>query len=314
MREEARGQGSETGVTNTFAREVIGYVERPGGHRIRYGIHLPEGGNFSRAIVFLNGRAEWMEKYIELPLALKLPPDTAYLSMDHRGQGGSTGDRAWIDTYDTFVDDVKAVLDNVLGSSIPYSILAHSTGGLVAVYGVLRKKLRPEAMVFSSPLLGLRHKPMRPLFGWPLMELASLTPLYRWNMPFERHVDIGFERNKLTRDRRMFERICATPYPMPGPSCGWVRASYRAIHWIHSRARLQGWSVPTLIMASRRDRIVNPLATGVWVERVREYAQAPVELFWEEDSYHELFAEVPEVFDASVRKAREWLSRFFFHD
>ena len=71
---------------------------------LRYGTY-PTNNKFSKYVLFANGRTEWIEKYNYLPESLDLPKDTGFVSWDHRGQGGSGGARAMVDSYDSYSKD-----------------------------------------------------------------------------------------------------------------------------------------------------------------------------------------------------------------
>ncbi|MEZ4742362.1 MAG: alpha/beta fold hydrolase [Bdellovibrionota bacterium] len=132
---------------------------------IRYAVHsAAPKGSIKKYLVFLNGRTEYIEKYSYLPKDFKLPKDFAFLTLDHRGQGASGGARGHIDSYESFIDDAKIVIDNVVKDT-PYIMVCHSMGGLVGLLGHLNQTFSAKKLILSSPLLGLPDKPMpKPLF------------------------------------------------------------------------------------------------------------------------------------------------------
>ena len=109
---------------------------------IRYATYS-RGTDPSKALIFLNGRTEWIEKYQGLPLKLNLPEDVVFITMDHRGQGASGGLRADVDSYESFVKDIGTVLNRAC-RDLPYSIIAHSMGGLIGLYGCLTHHLTAQ--------------------------------------------------------------------------------------------------------------------------------------------------------------------------
>src|SRR5690606_3257273 len=104
---------------------------------IRYALYKKTTNPITRCIVYLNGRTEWIEKYSHLANDLRLPEDCGFLALDHRGQGGSGGARSWVASYDDYVNDTRLVIDLVI-PGLPYAIVAHSMGGLIAIYGNLK--------------------------------------------------------------------------------------------------------------------------------------------------------------------------------
>src|SRR6478735_11307317 len=59
----------------------------------------------AQAVLFLNGRSEWIEKYFELPELFNLGDDTIWITLDHRGQGDSGGPRAYVASYADYAAD-----------------------------------------------------------------------------------------------------------------------------------------------------------------------------------------------------------------
>ena len=78
--------------------------------KIRYGIYGPSTGNINKFILLVNGRNEFIEKYSYVVQDLKLPPDCAVLTWDHRGQGESSGQTSHCESYEHFAEDARIII------------------------------------------------------------------------------------------------------------------------------------------------------------------------------------------------------------
>ena len=89
--------------------------------------------------------------------------------MDWRGQGLS--DRmlrrrqlGHIDRFETYLDDLACFFDTIVEPrTAPVIRLAHSMGGHVAVRAVLERRIAPDGLVTTAPMIAL---PMSRLGAW----------------------------------------------------------------------------------------------------------------------------------------------------
>ena len=276
---------------------------------LRYGLYSSGTSEPKRFIVFLNGRTEWIEKYDYLPTALDLPSDCGFLTLDHRGQGASGGTRAHVDTFDSYAQDVANIIAEAIGTK-PYAILAHSMGGLIGLYGVLAKRLHPQSMVLSSPLLGLPKAPVPHFIAQPVAQLAHLLKLGRINTGAGSHTAVPFAQNLLTHNAILYDRMKNSSYPVPTATYGWVMSTFAATDFIFQPDRLKDLRVPTLVMGGSSEAVVDREAFGQWVHVASRHAQTEVQLRMISGGRHELFSEVPEYFQPALAAARNWLSPF----
>jgi len=276
---------------------------------IRYALFRNSDVPMSRCIVYFQGRAEWIEKNMELPDSLALPADCGFLTLDHRGQGASGGERAYIDSYDTYVDDAKRVIDAELGN-LPFAVLAHSMGGLIAVYGNLTDKIHPHSMALSAPLFQIPNDPMpRPMSR----VAASILTKVGWGKVRSgagRHEKTPFERNRLTHDYEMFQIVKNSPYYVPSATFGWVTATFAAIDFIYRPENLQKLSAPTLVFSPSEERVVDPVGHTTWVAAASQNAKVEVNLALIHGSKHELFSEVPDIRKQVISKTKDWFRDF----
>ena len=142
------------------------------GNPVRYRTyeHL---GREKAVVVYLNGRAEFIEKYDVLFTSLHEFPDgpaapgetladlpVTFVTLDHEGQGASTVGRvrSHVDDFDLLVEDVATLFERVPAlrkHKAPVYVMAHSMGGLVAARFAQQHQDKVDGLVLSSPMLGI---------------------------------------------------------------------------------------------------------------------------------------------------------------
>ncbi len=276
---------------------------------VRWGLFTRQA-ELQRLVVFVNGRSEWIEKYHYLPELLQLPADCGFLTLDHRGQGASGGQRGTVESYDHYVDDLVTVVRQVAGQ-LPYVGLAHSMGGLILSLATLRGDLQPQALVLASPFLGLPR--VAPTPSWITHRLPkNLAALGFGN----RRLGIAgsslwrFEGNRLTHNRERFDAMAACPYPVPSATIHWIAESVKAIETVHRRDLLRQLSIPTLVMIGSKESVVDRRAVKRWAFQAQAQAQADTEYCEFEGARHELFSEIDEYCLPAVEKTRNWFAEF----
>ena len=156
-----------------------------------------EEKDIRQIIFFFTGRGEWIEKYNAIPQELKIRKDQRIVIWDHRGQGGSEGDRSYISDYDDFVNDAKVVIDTY-SNNRPFYTVSHSMGGLIALLGYTSGKWDPQAIIMSSPLLLLPNKPVNRRITRPVVAIANLLGKGKEHVT-PAHSSVGiFANNDLT--------------------------------------------------------------------------------------------------------------------
>ncbi len=273
---------------------------------LRYGLHWQGPGEPERYVVFLNGRTEWLEKYSYLAEDLQLPAGTAFLTMDHRGQGASGGARCYVDSYDSFTSDAGKVVHEVVGKR-PYVLMGHSMGGLISLLATLQGQLRPSALVLASPLLGLPDKPVPRRLAQPLASLLSTVGLGGVSSGVGRFASIPFESNILTHDAELYERMLSSPYREVGATFGWVAATFAATTTVYRPDVLAKLKAPTLVLGGSAEAVVDPRCFQDWVQAASQHASADVQLRLLPGARHELFSEIPVHYRPALAAARDWL-------
>jgi len=130
-------------------------------HRSRGGVTLhraawqPDGDARAIAVVS-HGLAEHGGRYRELALRLLALGAEVHVQ-DHRGHGRSGGSRAYVESFDSVVDELVELIESrrAAARGRPLWLIGHSFGGTVAFAAALRRPELVDALVLSAPALGV---------------------------------------------------------------------------------------------------------------------------------------------------------------
>ncbi|MEM1365454.1 MAG: alpha/beta hydrolase, partial [Pseudomonadota bacterium] len=143
----------------------IGVVETPDGFRLRHARWDATTKTCRGTVLILHGRTEFIEKYFETIGELRAR-GYAVLTFDWRGQGASTRHTAnrrkgYVESFDEYGVDLATMMAEVLLPDCrpPFSILAHSMGGLAALYSAPQLARQIERMVLLAPFVGFADLP-----------------------------------------------------------------------------------------------------------------------------------------------------------
>jgi lysophospholipase len=249
-------------------------------HRLRYAI-FPAPTATRGTVVVLTGRNETIEKYFETVRDLGAR-GFGSVALDWRGQGGS--DRLLRDpvpghvrSFDDYASDLDLLMREVVVPHCrpPFHILAHSTGGLVALLAMPLLRERVSRMILTAPFLGLHgigmsHRSAHRL-AWLMSRLGLATrPIGGGSAS---NVNLVFETNRLTGDRARFERNAEllSVFPQLGlgaPTFGWVRAACDAIAAVSAPTFMADIRTPILFVAAGADQVVSTRAAEAYARRL----------------------------------------------
>ena len=257
----------------------------------------------SSLLAFLGGHNDWIEKYESLPGSLGLPADMGFLTWDHRGQGGSAGERSHVKSYDEFACDMKAIIDTYYHGDNLF-IVSHSMGSLIALYAVLKGLMTPRALVLISPLLALPNHPLPRFLYRPISALMART---RWTtLRYGPFVHRDFAQNVKTHCAEAYARIIEGPYPSQTPTFGWLDASFRAIRFVHHHGQLRQPLCPTLLLHGSEEAIVDPTGFARWLQRASRFGSA-VRKILISGARHELLNEEASLRGQAISQIRNFL-------
>ena len=284
-----------------------GFFTAEDGRRLRYALFPTAVRPFRGTVILIQGRNEFIEKYFETIRDLAAAGfDVA--TFDLRGQGLSdrllkNHRRGHVRRFGDYVSDLNRFLRDVVlpDCTGPFYMLAHSTGGLIALLAAPGLKNSIVRMVLSAPLLGLHGIPpgmrgLRRLSGLMRMFGAGSLPMTR----DRRRVSADlFGGNVLTSDPVRFARnsaiIAAHPeLGLGAPSAGWIHAVCLAVEEVRQAEFTARIHIPTLFVAAGADRVVSTAAIENYSRRLRSGSLLVIdgarhEMLQEADLYREQF-------------------------
>ncbi len=290
----------------------------PDGFGIRRMDWLAPDGAQRGSLLFMPGRADTYEKWLE-SLAEWHRAGWQVTSADWRGQSysGRLGRDALtghIDDFSTWVDDYAALwADWTAHTPGPHVAVAHSMGGHIALRVVAQGRVHPDALVLSAPMLGL-HPARVPssLLHLVARAIAAIGDRRRpaWKNSEKPEVIPRARSHLLTHDNSRYEdevwwRTKRPAILMGAASWGWIERALASIGVLEQRGVLEGVDVPTLILATRADRLVS------WPAIRRAAARIPgAELVaFGNECRHEILREVDPVRDRAMNVIGEFLDR-----
>lgn len=262
------------------------------------------------SLLLLGGRGDFIEKYLD---AIHHWHERGWglSGFDWRGQGGSgrlLDDPAicHLDSMAPLLADLAAfVAEWRAASPGPHGIVAHSMGGHLALRHLAADPAAADALVLSSPMLGIRvgRLPAAPLRWIAAGAVARGRAAERvWRK------DPGNVPGRMTScPERIADKIWwKETHPeiaSGGPSWGWVRAAFASIAEL-DRADLSRVRTPVLILGSRRDPIVR---VDAMVRTARRLANAQLHLI--NAGGHELLREADLLRQALLGRIDDFLDQ-----
>lgn len=299
------------------AKESVWHA--PDGHALRRIDWSAETGPASPrgSILFFPGRGDHYEKYLET-LEEWHRAGWRVTAADWRGQAGSgrlgtdavTGH---IDDFSTWVDDLAHFWEAWKASTpAPHILAGHSMGGHLVLRGALERRVDPDALVLSAPMLGFVGS-IPAAIGHAAAKLMTkigdpARPAWKWS---EKPGEVPAARQGLlTHDNdRYADELWWREYRpelVMGPgSWGWVERAYASMRGLFAGKKLEQFDTPVLIIATSNDKLVG-------ISAIREAAQrlphAELVEFGKE-AHHEILREVDPVRAKAMAKITEFLER-----
>lgn len=287
------------------------------GHAIRR-IDWPAPADPRGSILFFPGRGDNYEKYLET-LEQWHRAGWVVTAADWRGQADSgrlgkdeiTGhveDFAdWIDDLASFWKGWKAERPG------PHVLAGHSMGGHLVLRGLAEKRVDPDAMVLSAPMLGFfgTFLPIGVMHGAArLMKRFgdAARPAWKWS---EKPGEIPAARiNLLTHDKERYEDELwwreNRPELVMGPgSWGWVERAYASMRALFEPGNLEAVQTPVLLIGTSNDKLVEMKA----IERAAARLPKGELVAFGKEAHHEILREVDAVRDRAMTAIDEFLDR-----
>jgi alpha-beta hydrolase superfamily lysophospholipase len=202
----------------------------------------------------------------------------AVYAYDMRGNGRSPGQRAYLDSWADYREDLHTFLARVRQwePGLPVFLLGHSLGGLVVLDYALHFPTGLSGVIAAAPPLGK--------VGVPPVLMALGRIMSRIWPRFS--LEVGMDLSGLARDPAIIQTVLADPL---FHRRGTARLSTEVTAAIaRLQARAGDLAVPLLILHGSADRMVPPDGSREFFQKVRH----PVREFREyPGAYHGLFAD-----------------------
>jgi len=246
------------------------------------------------AVLIVHGLGEHSGRYQRLALWFH-QRGYAVRSYDQRGHGQTPGQRGALRRDDDLLEDLAMVyLDYASGQATAPLLLGHSMGGLIAARAVLDGRIKPPALVLSSPALRSREPAWRRRLAHGLARVAPRLPLRN-----------GLKTGMLSHDAK----VVATY--RDDPLCtGWVTprlADFIFRAGASSIADASRLRVPTLLLVAGSDLLVDPAGSRDFSQAAASTRQLTTRFF--ATLYHELFNETEPGRSQVLMQLSDWLGR-----
>ncbi|MDE3875434.1 alpha/beta hydrolase [Sinorhizobium meliloti] len=280
---------------------VVGFFDGARNRKIRYAVFRSKAPVIRGTIVLLQGRNESIEKYFET-IGDLMAAGFWVATFDWRGQGGSERlSPQWthghVEDFTDYERDLTIFLDEIVlpDTRLPFSIVAHSMGALVALSLAPMLASRIDRMVLLAPFVGLG--------GQAIGErgIAAIATVMRWiglgrlALSSDKGNGTPFRGNVLTADDRRYARnlalIDARPQLRVGPpTARWLSEAFRTIRRVLKHEHLTRITIPAVILAPTADKLVPYLPVERLASNFRAGHLIPIdgarhELLQEADRY-----------------------------
>jgi len=277
-----------------------GFLEGRGGVKLRYAVFRSKEREAKGTVVLLQGRSECIEKYFETINDLTAR-GLWVATFDWRGQAGSgrliPGNRAGhVTRFAEYEADLSLFLEKIVlpDARLPFYIVAHSTGALVALSMAPELENRIERMALIAPFIALAGQSMSQRQIAVIARLASLTGLGRRTFR-KGDPSLEFAHNVVTSDARRFARNAAIYAEHPElaiswPTARWLDEALKTMRRVTHQDHLTRIRIPTLLLCPTADPLVPRKAVGDLARifraaRLIEIDGARHELLQEADRY-----------------------------
>lgn len=233
------------------------------------------------SILFLGGRGDFIEKYLE-SLDHWHRAGWHVTSLDWRGQGGSgrfSGNPriGHVTDFGIWLSDLRQVLAGWQRDTPgPHVLMGHSMGGHLLVRALADGLAAPDAAVLIAPMMGFKA----PYPDWMGLKVARLMVRLRgaeaaaWKESEKPGASMQMRQSLLTHDPdRYADELWwrqQRPEVQLGPaSWGWVEQAYRSFLSLARPGRLEGIATPLLSLSASADALVSAAAIRRDMARIR---------------------------------------------
>lgn len=244
-----------------------GYFEGCDGRQLRYALFRSTGQNARGTIVLLHGRNECIEKYYETIRDLT-KAGFWVATFDWRGQGGSERIKyrrqvGYVRNFRDYEHDLAIFLEYVVlpDARMPYYLLAHSMGGLVALSMAPNIANRIDRIAVVSPFIGLKISGFKRALLNAWLTLFNFTglgsvavPRPSGNKEQQRFESLSSDQDRYIRNWQIFEEY--PEFRTGPPTVRWLYLMLKAMGRVTNQTYLEQITTPTIILGGSNDGIV----------------------------------------------------------
>ena len=272
----------------------------------RFGQGVGEKGS----LVFINGWAESLFKYIELFYDLNREGFSPIYTYDHRGQGFS--DRllkdqpyiSYVEDYSFYEKDMRLFINQVLKDPEVQKeklfAVGHSMGGHIILDYLQKGGVSFKAVILGAPMLKMQIMPS--IIEFFLLNLMRGVCVFDCSVPVP-GVSMDFSRkHRLTssQERIAFAKYIAqnkTPNLLNQVSYQWVLKSVSAGHRIMNKEKIQKIKTPLLILQAEKEVLVSNFHQNQFCKTIPQFCRIKTL----KGARHELFLETDHIRDQAIK-------------
>ncbi|MEL6892811.1 MAG: lysophospholipase [Actinomycetota bacterium] len=200
------------------------------------------------AMLLVHGIGEHVGRYEHVGAAFATA-GIDVLAHDQRGFGLTEGRRAFVRTFDEYLDDIEPLLDDRRSSDVPVILMGHSLGGLIATAYLVSDRPQPDLAVLSAPALDATAP------AWQ----RKIAPLLGRVAP-RMHLKADFDGSILSRDPAVQLAYEQDPLRVDGSTASLGKAILATM--AATTERLDRLRVPSYVLHGTSDELVPPDASA----------------------------------------------------
>ena len=274
--------------------------------------------NVRGSILFFPGRGDNYEKYLESleewHRAGWRVTASDWRAQPRSGRLGKDDVTGHIEDFSIWIDDLTDLWQRWIEETPgPHVLAGHSMGGHLVMRALVEKRVAPDAVFLSAPMLGFQTPPLPlPMLhgaavmmsrigdpkrqAWKWSEKPGELPAGRENLLT--HDPVRYRDEQWWREQR--------PELVMGPaSWRWVERGYASIRILEAPGAMEAVQVPVLILSTTSDKLVSHPANVRAAERLPKGELVE----FGEEAHHEILRETDDVRGRAMDAIAEFLDR-----
>lgn len=245
---------------------------------LRYAVWRTKKMPSAGKILLFQGRAEYLEKYLETVGALNAKGYDVY-AFDWRGQGGSSRmlpnpRKGYVRSFDDYLTDLEGFVEGVFDDGAEEGIrcmMGHSMGGhMILRYLSERATAGREGdlggfdcAVLLAPMMAIDTSPFPEWLARRIARIGRYAPADQWYAPGQKDwPTLSFDGNRQTSDPFRHGRMVSQYKLMPGVAIGgvtfgWLNAAFLSAKHFQNGSSVRNIRTPVLVVKAEKEAIVS---------------------------------------------------------